>query len=262
MEASTAASALSTLAPAVQNTPSLTPSHTFIKLCLLWTALHRNSHFPEGCKGVLTEKTVQRFQNSEDLSSIISGFYDNGRRIHKVLPDQEDKRKRVYSNEHPAGYHYKYTTRSLSVIGVLGGIVLILLVVALSTCIRNRRGLAMDPYSVSTGHESFARQILIDHIRHIRQTRRERNATAHSDTPPAYEDVVKDTDEEENAAKDTEEEEAQPPTYVEAMESSLRLEALEAEESTSPDLQPNSHVVQIEVAYPPSNPQREIEVQS
>ena len=143
---------------------------------------------------------------------------------------------------------------------VLGGIVLILLIVALSTCIKNRRhillvstsliitacrraaGLELTfpfnflwtvpliwkrsrpekmivandqcthptpflPYAMSCqeptatyGHqESFARQILIDHIRHLSQTRRDSDdsttASSHLEVnnspPPSYDDVVK-----------------------------------------------------------------------
>merc|ERR1712088_516975 len=64
-------------------------------------------------------------------------------------------------------FHYQHTSRSLSVIGVLGGIVLILFFVALSTCIKHRRN--VNAFGDRYHHrENLAREMLVDHLRQIR----------------------------------------------------------------------------------------------
>ena len=94
------------------------------------------------------------------------------------------------------------------------------------------------------GHETFARQILIDHIRHLSSSRRVNANTATpnrpNDTPPAYEEVVKEPPTAEGndnqagnrAADRGSESDGELPSCVEA------IEALEAT---------TSHVVTIEV---------------
>merc|ERR550525_1380156 len=110
-------------------------------------------------------------------------------------------------------FHYQHTSRSLSVIGVLGGIVLILFFVALSTCIKHRRN--VNAFGDRYHHrENLAREMLVDHIRQLRSNYRggDGNRSNPSDRPPSYEDVVKDpalADEVDNAIED-------PPSYIEA----------------------------------------------
>merc|ERR1719195_2596088 len=110
-------------------------------------------------------------------------------------------------------FHYQHTSRSLCVIGVLGGIVLILFFVALSTCIKHRRN--VNAFGDRYHHrENLAREMLVDHIRQLRSNYRggDGNRTNPSDRPPSYEDVVKDpalADEVDNAIED-------PPSYIEA----------------------------------------------
>ena len=40
------------------------PSVTFIKLCLLWTALHKGGEVPAGCRSVLSEEDVMEIRMS------------------------------------------------------------------------------------------------------------------------------------------------------------------------------------------------------
>ena len=40
------------------------PSVTFIKLCLLWTALHKGGEVPTGCRSVLSEEDVMEIRMS------------------------------------------------------------------------------------------------------------------------------------------------------------------------------------------------------
>jgi hypothetical protein len=249
-------------------TTAVPPSHTFIKLCLLWTALHRGSQIPAGCRGVISENHLREIEaNGHDGFSNILDRLDKGEWQGAIGADNVTRRRKMTINgevvddgqDDHVRFHYRYTTRSLSVIGVLGGIVLILLVVALSTCIRNRRNILVQDQS-SRGHESFARQILIDHIRHLSRGRRgsigSYDEPPANDVPPAYDEVVKDHEgvvvEEMDAAASL-----HPPTYVEAMEISHRLEAVEEEEEEGAAAAAaagssnigSSHVVQIEVRY-------------
>ncbi len=161
---------------------------------------------------------LNRILNS--LNSVEKSEFRPGLNSDKNNNDDENK-----MNDH-ARNQFKYTSRSLSVIGVLGGIVLILLVAALSTCVKNRRDMLADN-STSRHQETFARQILIDHIRHLSSRPRGHNSDndedaedeidRSNDVPPSYEDVVKTTEDEEGA-KCEEEDEQQPPSYVEAIE--------------------------------------------
>lgn len=109
----------------------------------------------------------------------------------------------------------------------------------------------------SPGHERFARQILIDHIRHLSSSRRTASASAQNDTPPAYEDVVKPSSSSSNANgsepsppyrlnengnenEDEDDDDSQPPSYIEALEQNV---------SQNPGGSRNAgdHVVQIEL---------------
>lgn len=66
-------------------------------------------------------------------------------------------------------------------------------------------------YSSDNGHESFARQILIDQLRHLN---RSRQSPAAREPPPSYDDVVKPPE----AGTSSE---AEPPSYLEATASVL-----------------------------------------
>ena len=59
MENGTAAAAATMTAAEI--TP---PSVTFIKLCLLWTALHKGVEVPVGCRSVLSEEDVMEIRMS------------------------------------------------------------------------------------------------------------------------------------------------------------------------------------------------------
>jgi len=246
------------------------PSVTFIKLCLLWTALHKGVEVPAGCRSVLSEEDVMEIRMSprDGIGNILDRLDDGSkyynwwkeRHPNEMSNGSSDERGRV-------NFHYRYTSRSLSVIGVLGGIVLILLIVALSTCIKNRRNILMEPTATYGHQESFARQILIDHIRHLSQTRRGSNesTTASSDfevnnsPPPSYDDAVKaqrEGEEHECSADGSNSEGSegtsglQPPSYIEALEREEAAEVAEAVEEAAAVARRDLHhyVVQIEVS--------------
>lgn len=78
---------------------------------------------------------------------------------------------------------------------------------------------------MASGHDGFARQILIDHLRHLsRRNADSPSRTLQGDRPPAYDDVVKDgvvvQQNEASATADSDEVDAEvePPSYIEAME--------------------------------------------
>jgi len=267
MENGTAAAASTTMT-AAEMTP---PSVTFIKLCLLWTALHKSDEIPAGCRSVLSEEDVFEIRMSprDGIGNILDRLDDGSKyynwwkerhHINQMSNGSSDGRGRV-------NFHYRYTSRSLSIIGVLGGVVLILLIVALSTCIKNRRNILMEPTATYGHQESFARQILIDHIRHLSQTRRGSNesTTASSDfevnnsPPPSYDDAVKaqrEGEEHECSADGSNSEGSegtsglQPPSYIEALEREEAAEVAEAVEEAAAVARRDLHhyVVQIEVS--------------
>jgi len=240
------------------------PSVTFIKLCLLWTALHKGGEVPAGCKSVLSEEDVMEIRMSprDGIGNVLDRLDDGSkyynwwkeRHANQMSNDQRDR----------INFHHRYTNRSLSVIGVLGGIVLILLIVALSTCIKNRRNIMEEPTATYGNQESFARQILIDHIRHLSQTRRSSNDSAMTSSdsetnnlpPPSYDDAVKVQgvrNEQQfsvgSSNNDGEVEgppELQPPSYVEALEREVAAEAAEEAGGAGRDFR--HYVVQIEVS--------------
>lgn len=196
----------------LSSTP-LTPAETLFRLCQLWTVLHnRSSPIPSICKGVGSPTSsgdriaLQEFEtylrNNEILDSIEDIDEEHTKRPHAM----NDKGFFERSNKEIRINNYRYTTRSLSVIGVLGGIVLILLITALSACVRHRRNLLIPMYSGDQGHDTFARAILIDQLRHLH---RSRQSAAAREPPPSYDDVVKPPEAETS-------EEAEPPSYMEA----------------------------------------------
>lgn len=263
MENGTAAA--STTMTAAEMTP---PSVTFIKLCLLWTALHKSDEIPAGCRSVLSEEDVFEIRMSprDGIGNILDRLDDGSKyynrwkerhHINQMSNGSSDGRGRV-------NFHYRYTSRSLSIIGVLGGVVLILLIVALSTCIKNRRNILMESTATYGQQESFARQILIDHIRHLSQARRGSNdsTTASSDfeannsPPPSYDDAVKVQHEGDARAHECTvggsnnegTSELQPPSYIEALEREEAAEAVVAFETGAARRDAHHYVVQIEVS--------------
>merc|ERR1712228_232122 len=139
-------------------------------------------------------------------------------------------------------FHYQHTSRSLSVIGVLGGIVLILFFVALSTCIKHRRN--VNAFGDRYHHrENLAREMLVDHIRQLRSNYRgDGNRSNQSDRPPSYEDVVKDpapgnsVDELDDPSLTMEE----PPSYIEATNAASTLNSITTTSPTESQSQPDT----------------------
>ena len=100
----------STAAGTSASSSSLAPNHAFVKLCLLWTALHRTNSLPPACKGVLSEDNLVDLQKNANLGDILN-------RINDDKPAVFHQRPRDLSRDNHMKYHYRYTTRSLSVIG-------------------------------------------------------------------------------------------------------------------------------------------------
>merc|ERR1712088_10656 len=187
---------------------------SLLKFCLLWTVLHRSSP-PDVCN------SVADYHQTADLDKV---FFNNHQNLLKTLhgrPHQEPNLINSNSNSKQAGntdnsfqFHFKHSSRSLSVIGVLGGIVLILFFVALSTCIKHRRN--VNAFGDRYHHrENLAREMLVDHIRQLRSNYRGgESQRSNQDRPPSYDDVVKDpaaalADEVDSTSED-------PPSYIEA----------------------------------------------
>jgi hypothetical protein len=113
----------------------------------------------------------------------------------------------------------QYTGRSISLVGILGGIIFILLMIACATCIKHRKR-----YPSEQRHQDrLARQMIVDHIRHVTQARSGQSLLAglpgiHNvnrglDKPPDYDTVVKVT-----------EEDGELPSYMEAMEGAVEMQ--------------------------------------
>merc|ERR1711997_436862 len=178
-------------------------------------------------------------------------FFNNHQNLLKTLhgrPHQEPNLINSNSNSKQAGntdnsfqFHFKHSSRSLSVIGVLGGIVLILFFVALSTCIKHRRN--VNAFGDRYHHrENLAREMLVDHIRQLRSNYRgDGNRSNQSDRPPSYEDVVKDpaagnsVDELDDPSL-TEE----PPSYIEATNAASTLNSITTTSPTESQSQPDT----------------------
>lgn len=257
------------------------PSMTFVKLCLLWTALHKGEmDIPTGCRNVLSEDDVLeiRMSPNDGIGNILDRL-DDGSRYYNWWKERHSVRRQMDDGSNGGRgvtYHYNYTSRSLSVIGVLGGIVLLLLIVALSTCIKNRRNILLEsPSAPSCGHngqESFARQILIDHIRHLSQAQQRRDSSGGSSSnssegggggggesspPPSYHDAVvkaqRVRQEQQNCQASNGEgtsemaasSELQPPSYMEALE---REEAVAEARAGAAAATYAHYVVEIEVS--------------
>lgn len=231
----------------ISTTPSPHPD-TFIRICLLWAALHRTTAVPSACKGVLNENHLAALQSRQEFGKLLNSLESSGNGSPYLKTDLEDMDMGTRHRDNHIKYQFRYTSRSLSVIGVLGGIVLILLLVAMSTCIKGRRNVLLEAQA-NSGHESFARQILIDHIRHISSSRRRNGAnTGANDRPPSYDDVVKTANQDENdlgASQSTStiyDDDSELPSYVEAMETN------ELNEASARDENSQSHVVTIEMS--------------
>jgi len=188
---------------------------SLLKFCLLWTVLHRSSP-PDVCNSVADYHQAADldkvfFNNRNDLLKTLHHGRPGHQEPNLISPNSNSKQDG--NNDNAFQFHFKHSSRSLSVIGVLGGIVLILFFVALSTCIKHRRN--VNAFGDRYHHrENLAREMLVDHIRQLRSNYRggDGNRSNPSDRPPSYEDVVKDpalADEVDNAIED-------PPSYIEA----------------------------------------------
>jgi hypothetical protein len=218
METTTTISNSAAATAAAQQAP---PIENLVKFCLLWTVLQRTKP-PQACHEVLkmrdfTENQIQLDHMLRNLKN--NGLYQNWklRSPHdNILTPNERDQMNAFQ------FHYQHTSRSLSVIGVLGGIVLILFFVALSTCIKHRRNLysSADRY---THRENYAREILVDHLRQLRSHRGTGGLTRSNDRPPAYDEVVNKST---SSSLDDDNSEIEPPSYTEATNISEDIEEM------------------------------------
>lgn len=192
------------------------PPQSLLKFCLLWTVLHRSSP-PEVCKSVADyhqDDLEKVFFNQHDLLQRLQHRQHSLNNHHDILDPNSNSKTAGKNSENAFQFHFKHSSRSLSVIGVLGGIVLILFFVALSTCIKHRRN--VNAFGDRYHHrENLAREMLVDHIRQLRSNYRGgESQRSNQDRPPSYDDVVKDpaavlADEVDSTSED-------PPSYIEA----------------------------------------------
>merc|ERR1711956_88617 len=192
------------------------PPQSLLKFCLLWTVLHRSSP-PEVCNSVADyhqEDLEKVFFNQHDLLQRLQHRQHSLNNHHDILDPNSKSKTTGKNSENAFQFHFKHSSRSLSVIGVLGGIVLILFFVALSTCIKHRRN--VNAFGDRYHHrENLAREMLVDHIRQLRSNYRGgESQRSNQDRPPSYDDVVKDpaaalADEVDSTSED-------PPSYIEA----------------------------------------------
>jgi len=192
------------------------PPQSLLKFCLLWTVLHRSSP-PEVCNSVADyhqEDLEKVFFNQHDLLQRLQHRQNSFNNHHDILDPNSNSKTAGKNSENAFQFHFKHSSRSLSVIGVLGGIVLILFFVALSTCIKHRRN--VNAFGDRYHHrENLAREMLVDHIRQLRSNYRGgESQRSNQDRPPSYDDVVKDpaaalADEVDSTSED-------PPSYIEA----------------------------------------------
>jgi len=195
--------------------PSSSPQQ-LMKFCLLWTVLQRTKP-PDVCNSVLSQQHQQhKFHDLDkvlDHNEFIKKFqHGNSADASITSPKKQDHillgSANNLQNNHAFQYHFKHSSRSLSVIGVLGGIVLILFFVALSTCIKHRRNL--NAFGDRYHHrENLAREMLVDHLRQIRSNYTRGGSHRENDRPPSYDDVVKTSDDDTHEAEE-------PPSYIEA----------------------------------------------
>ena len=105
---------------AVTNNPAV----SFIKLCLIWAAFHHhNSPPPPACKSVLSEQNISKLQANGDLGRILDSLdkspYGQSRG-NNVLDKRGGGGSDLFGRNHMTmGSHFKYTSRSLSVIGLV-----------------------------------------------------------------------------------------------------------------------------------------------
>jgi len=234
----------------IATTTMASPPEALIKFCLLWSVLQR-SEPPEVCDSVFS---MEEFADAHDLQTVFSNHGLLKRlQIHDANPESANDFLNVdnskdSSNENNAfQFHFKHTSRSLSVIGVLGGIVLILFFVALSTCIKHRRNLyaSADRYQ---HRETLAREMLVDHLRQLR-SHASRGRNNQADRPPTYDEVTKPSTSTEN-----EDSEVDPPSYLEATTAcSSQPTQLSNNEDEALDVTESTTVVTVEVPRPSSS---------
>ena len=110
--------------PPIFSTTTVAPHpETFIRLCLLWTALHRTTRIPPACKGVLTEEHIAALQSRAELGKLLNSLEESGKGPAYIKPDfiaedpNEDRERKNNHNNNHIKYQFRYTSRSLSVIG-------------------------------------------------------------------------------------------------------------------------------------------------
>lgn len=134
----------------------------------------------------------------EPLPSICHQFVSPSDRLDghwAVVPPQFYSHNQLV--RHPAPSHNLVSTpfgtgRSISLIGILGGVLFILLIVAFITCIRRRKR-----WSGSVGDAESDGDLLAAHLHQLQQLRSSHHLLGAREAPPDYTTVCKQKEEEE-----------------------------------------------------------------
>lgn len=204
-------------------TPTATPitaghahiSHpdTLVDLCRLWPLLrhHEGSNQPPS---ICSDPRFTQYLKKDALAPVLDmdalDYIKSQQKMYDYDRGKKKKKKEFYPVRHlnrgekrfgHTGFigSVQYSGRSISLVGILGGIIFILLMIACATCIKHRKRYPLEQRS----QDRLARQMIVDHIRTVTQG----HALLHrQDKPPDYDTVVKE-----------EEEDWQLPSYLEAM---------------------------------------------
>ncbi|XP_023322680.1 uncharacterized protein LOC111697043 [Eurytemora carolleeae] len=172
----------------VSTIPPPPSSSTLIQLCRLWTSIHKSPPPNSLCGG-----------NMSDFSFLVPPHLYDDRVIHKYELRNSASEGRMVGIDVMDNTHF--TGRSLSLIGVLGGVLLILVMIACVTFFRHRKrvremdteGLNFDLFSSQLRQLNQARSS--SHIRRILNSFPEVGTPA---PPPDYDTVLKDQEKEED----------------------------------------------------------------
>lgn len=165
-------------------------SSTLIQLCRLWTSIHKSPPPHSLCGG-----------NMSDLSFLVPPHLYDDRVIHKYELRNSASDGRMVGIDVMDMDNAHFTGRSLSLIGVLGGVLFILVMIACVTFFRHRKrvremdneGLNFDLFSSQLRQLNQARSS--SHLRRILNSFPEVGIPA---PPPDYDTVLKDQEKEED----------------------------------------------------------------
>jgi hypothetical protein len=186
-------------------------TETLVQLCRLWPHLHNPAPDPPPfCQDLLPSGSWQL--NPPSLPDVHDSYITH---FGAGKPGE-----RMVGLDHEQN-GFQYTGRSLSLISVLGGILVILVIIAFISCYKHRKRVAAG--------ESFSVDLFATHIRNLSSAQqlqllgRQPDDSACPGPPPDYETVVKQREEEESGL----------PTYSVAVE---RRNTVELKRAFEPDV--------------------------